>query len=290
MEDSGNLWKKVLSFDFLHQLGLTRNDLREVPGIKEVSTAKIGTGLKVVGELKTPIHLRFGGCATCFKCCPVVLESLSMPFNLSGPFLAQFAINQLHSEGSLLVQGKKIHLVASLNSSADVEQTFSNLYVMEKVTFPAFSETKFFVRASAVKGGTMSPGDGIATGSVHFSNRLDLHPFLNVVTKCDKDGQVRVGVINTTMEAIFIPVGTKYDSFSRIVNVAQHSEHPFHVAVINSADGLHQLGQEAVGKPDRRKKTTAKKKTAQETESADQTGPELAPWLVWPTMAANSSA
>jgi hypothetical protein len=59
MVDSGNLWKNVLSLDFLYQLGLTRDDLREVPGIQEVGTAKSGTGLKVLGELKTPIHLRF---------------------------------------------------------------------------------------------------------------------------------------------------------------------------------------------------------------------------------------
>jgi hypothetical protein len=72
--DSGNLWKNVLCLDFLHQLGLTCDDLREVPGIQEVGTAKSGTGLKVLGELKTPIHLRFGGCGTRFKCHPVVLE------------------------------------------------------------------------------------------------------------------------------------------------------------------------------------------------------------------------
>jgi hypothetical protein len=79
MVDSGNLWKNVLSLDFLHQLGLTRYDLREVPGIQEVGTAKSGTGLKVLGELKTPIHLRFGGCATRFKCRPVVLEWVFAP-------------------------------------------------------------------------------------------------------------------------------------------------------------------------------------------------------------------
>jgi hypothetical protein len=97
--------------------------------------------------------------------------------------LAQFGINQLHSEGALLVQGKKIPLFALFNPSADVEQTVSNLYLIEKVTVPAFSETKFVVRASAVKGGRMSPGNRIATGSVHFSDCHDLHPFLNVVTK-----------------------------------------------------------------------------------------------------------
>jgi hypothetical protein len=136
----------------------------------------------------------------------------------------------------------------------------------------------------------VSSGDGIASGSVQFSDRHDLHPFLNVVTKCNKNARVRVGVMKTTMEAIVIPVGTKYGSFSRIVDVAHHSEHPFRVAVINCANGLHPLGQEEIGKPEKKKKTTAKKMTAQETLSADQTGPELAPWLVGPTTATNTAA
>jgi hypothetical protein len=203
-----------------------------------------------------------------------------MPFNLSGPFLGQFGIDQLHSEGALLVQGKKIPMVASLNPSAVVEQTVLNLYVMEKVTVSAFSKTKFAVRASAVEGGTMSPGDGIVTGSFHFSDRHDLHPFLNVVTKCDKDGQVRVGVMNTTMDPVVIPVGSKYGSFSRIVDASNHSEHPFRIAIINN------VAEDTT----ERKKTTAKKKTAQETKSADPTEPELAPWLVGPTTAANREA
>jgi hypothetical protein len=131
---------------------------------------------------------------------------------------------------------------------------------------------------------------GIATGSVHFSVRHDLHPFLNVVTKCDKDGRVRVGVMNTTMEAIVIPVGTKYGSFSRIVDASNHSEHPFRIAVINSVDGPHPLARGEVGKADERNKMNAKKKTAQETKSADQTETELAPWLVGPTTASNSEA
>jgi hypothetical protein len=171
-------------------------------------------------------------------------------------------------------------MVASLNPSADMEQTVSNLYVMEKGTVPAFSETKFAVRASTVEEGTMIPGDGIVPGSVHFSDRHDLHPFLNVVTKCDKDGQVRVGVMKTTMDSIVIPVGTKYGSFSRTTDVSNHSEHPFRIALINNL----------AGKVREQKKTTAKKKTAEETQSADSAEPELAPWLVGPTTAANRDA
>jgi hypothetical protein len=32
-------------------------------GYKKLVLPRGGTGLKVLGELKTPIHLRFGGCA-----------------------------------------------------------------------------------------------------------------------------------------------------------------------------------------------------------------------------------
>jgi hypothetical protein len=84
-------------------------------------------------------------------------------------------------------------MVASLNPLADVEQAVSNLYVIKKETVPAFSETKFVVRASAVKRGTMNPGDEIAKGGVHFFDCHDLHPFLNAVTKCDKDGERESG-------------------------------------------------------------------------------------------------
>jgi hypothetical protein len=86
--------------------------------------------------------------------------------------------------------------------------------------------------------------------------------------------------MNTTMEPIVIPVGTKYGSFSRIVDASNHSEHPFRIAIINN------LAEETAES----KKTTAKKKTAQETKSADQTEPELAPWLVGPMTAANREA
>jgi hypothetical protein len=126
----------------------------------------------------------------------------------------------------------------------------------------------------------MSYSDGIAKGSVHFSNCHDRHPYLKAVTKCDKNGPIRVGVMNTTAEAIVIPVGTKYGSFSPIIDIAYHSEHPFCVAVINGANRLHHLYQDEHDKPGKKKKMTAKKKTAQETASADQTGLELAPWLV----------
>jgi hypothetical protein len=60
--------------------------------------------------------------------------------------LAQFGIDQLHSEGALLVQGKKIPMVASLDPAADVEQTVSNpvcLARREKNTSPTLAAQLF---------------------------------------------------------------------------------------------------------------------------------------------------
>jgi hypothetical protein len=53
-----------------------------------------------------------------------------MPFNVSSSFLTQLGIDQLHLEGALLVQGKKIPLVASLNPAVNVEQAVSKLYLI----------------------------------------------------------------------------------------------------------------------------------------------------------------
>jgi hypothetical protein len=113
---------------------------------------------------------------------------------------------------------------------------------------------------------------------------------LKAVIKCDKNGRVKMEVMNTTAEAIVIPVGTKYGSFSRIVDIAHHSKHPFRLAVIDGASGLHHLDQDKRDDPEKKKKMTAKKKTAQGTVSADQTVPDLAPWLVGPTTVTNTAA
>jgi hypothetical protein len=68
MVDSGNLWKNVLSLDFLHQLGLTCDDLKEVPVIQEVGTAKSGTGLKA-GSATVAGRCSTGSAPTCSSCC-----------------------------------------------------------------------------------------------------------------------------------------------------------------------------------------------------------------------------
>ena len=150
MVDSGNLWRNVMSVGFLKQIGLSLSDLQPVLGAKQVGTAKAGSGLQILGELKTPISLMLGQGKTEFKCRPVVLEGLSMPFNISGPFLHENHIDQLHSEGALSVQGRKIRLVASLDNSTE-EALCSNAYVIGKEVIPPHCTKNIMCMVAEVK-------------------------------------------------------------------------------------------------------------------------------------------
>jgi hypothetical protein len=95
---SGNVWHNAISKDFVfNQMKLTEADLRPLP-TKTIGTAKDGASMKVLGEVTRPLPLQLGGISTCLKTRPLVVEGLSMPFNLAGPFLKKHGINQIHSK------------------------------------------------------------------------------------------------------------------------------------------------------------------------------------------------
>jgi hypothetical protein len=76
---------------------LTEADIRPLSTMT-IETAKDGASMKVLGEVTQPLPLQLGGISTCLKTRPVVVEGLSMQFNLAGPFLKKIGIDQIHSE------------------------------------------------------------------------------------------------------------------------------------------------------------------------------------------------
>jgi hypothetical protein len=84
--DSGNLWRNVVSKDFLYQLGLTVKDLKPC-AIQNVATAKRGANLAVLGEVRHPLKTQMGGLNIKFKTSPVVIEHLTMPVNINSYLL-----------------------------------------------------------------------------------------------------------------------------------------------------------------------------------------------------------
>jgi hypothetical protein len=96
--DSGNIWHNSISKDFtFNHMKLTEADIRPL-STKTIGTAKGGASMRVLGEVTRPLPLQLGGISTCLKTRPVVVEELSMPFNLAGPFLKKHKIDQIHSE------------------------------------------------------------------------------------------------------------------------------------------------------------------------------------------------
>jgi hypothetical protein len=89
--------------------------------------------MRVLGEVIRPLPLQLGGISTCLKTRPVVVEGLSMPFNLAGPFLKKHKIDQIHSQDCIRFQGHDVKLLKRRKGSyTDVEAALSNVYVVDK--------------------------------------------------------------------------------------------------------------------------------------------------------------
>ena len=218
--DSGNSVGNAMSWNFAKTIGIRLQDLEEDPHFKQVTTAEQGASLKVMGRPKRKLHLRLGQLATKFTDKPIIIDGLSMAFNLSGPFMRKHHIDQLHSKQAIMVQGKLLPLTIAKNKNnyqelAKVEPTEVPVYVNETTTIPAHAARFVTVRVPAAVSGRMKPGNGIVEAQAHFVERTDLHPALAVLGKVDKNGCATVSVLNTTEEAITIREGQKYGVFKK---------------------------------------------------------------------------
>lgn len=169
MIDSGNLLRCAISKDLMVALGLSPGDLKLILGLKQIGTAKEGASLGILG---LPLRLKFDGSGTFFSCQPIVIGGLSMPFNISCPFLKEHSIDQLHSQDALLVCGQKIQLLAT-QESRQAEVIASAVYVSKKTVVPAFKEMWIPAHVSEVKDGKMTPRgwDHHGTQQLHAEDR-----------------------------------------------------------------------------------------------------------------------
>ena len=108
--DSGNSAGTCISAAFAEEkLGIDLDKLSS-KDVNYVGTAHKNATLQILGRAP-PMDLQLGGAPKLFKIRPLIVKDLNMALNLSGPFMKQHRIDQLHSEGCLKVLGKKIALV-----------------------------------------------------------------------------------------------------------------------------------------------------------------------------------
>ena len=208
--DSGNLFGNVMSKEFFMALGFTLADLK--PLSTTIGTAQQGASLAVLGRCRRPMYLQINGLQTKFKTFPVIIDRLTMPFNISAPFLHKHRFDQLHSKNKIKIQGHTIPLIASLESPT-FEKLNLTAYTSNEQVIPPLSQTVVSLNVPDIKKGLCPSGDGFLTGSVSFMGKTDLHPLLDTLVRCKPDGSLLASVLNTTSDPIPLKRNMAYGSF-----------------------------------------------------------------------------
>jgi hypothetical protein len=246
--DSGNIWPNAISKDFaINHMKLTEAAIRPL-STKTIGTAKDGASMRVLGEVTRPLPLQLGGISTCLKTRPVVVESLSMPFNLAGPFLKKHKIDQIHSEDCIRFQGHDVKLLKRRKGSyTDVETALSNVYVVKKTVVKPMQHAIVTLRAAEVEQKSMPTGNCVVTGSIKFMDTTNLHPWIDALTKVGEDVRLIAAVMNSTDEEITIQPGTCYGTISLTPNGHQAwEEKPWRLCHIQAAASSHTLPEATV--------------------------------------------
>ena len=254
-----------MSIQFFFSLGLNLADLKPVSST--VGTAKEGDTLTVLGRVKKPLYLQFDGLDTKFKTYPVVLDNLSMPFNISAPFLKRYNVDQLHSKNSIRIQGIEIPMVASLQLPVH-EKLSSQAYVKQDTIVPPMSNVILPLTLPDVLSGSSPSGDGFLTGSVSFMGKTDLHPVLETMVHCSPSGDILTTVLNTTPNAISLKKNTSYGSFrlARAPSVNSYSDSPWRVLTLTKVEGGQTPHVNKMNCPDSNSKSSSLSRSSKGSE------------------------
>jgi hypothetical protein len=203
--------------------------------------------MRVLGEVTRTLHLQLGGISTYLKTRPAVVEGLLMPFNLAGPFLKKYKIDQIHSEDCIRFQGHDVKLLKRRKGSyTDVEAALSNVYLVKKTVVKPMQHATVMLRATEVEQRSMPAGDCVVTGSIGFMDTTNLHPWIDALTKVGEDGRLIAAVINSTDEEITIQPGTCHGTISLTANGHQAwEEKPWCLCRIQAAASSHTLPEAA---------------------------------------------
>ena len=131
--DSGNTVSPAVSKIFAKKLfpkGTLKENLQPVKQV--IGSANKDAPLRVLGITKKKLNIKLGGHPHEVKTRVIVIDKLNSNVNLSGPFMTKYGMDQLHSQGCLKFDGKKIKLVKFTRAITAV----TNLGKEDKGSFP----------------------------------------------------------------------------------------------------------------------------------------------------------
>ena len=153
-----------------------------------------------------------------------------MPINISGPFLKQHNIDQLHSKDCLSVQGKHIPLYSQLSQPDHFEAPESALFLAHDEVLPPWSIN----HVEATHSSQQCLGeDAIVHGSLEIMDKFDVHPWLNSTISIQDPKVVTVGLMNSHPHPITIPKGTHYRTLKHTCDVSEAHRFPWRISLIS---------------------------------------------------------
>ena len=154
-----------------------------------------------------------------------------MPFNISGPFLKEHGLDQLHSQDAIRFQGHTIKLVSNI-ASPKQESVSSKVYVQGNYTIKPFSVQYVKLSVPEVLAARMPHADGYVTGDTDFMTTTDMHPWSASAVHCTPNGEIIAGIMNTLPDQIPLESGTRYGTFQLMSTMERHHEHPWRIVTL----------------------------------------------------------
>ena len=196
----------------MYRLGVDERELKPL-AVKTLNTAKRGARLCVLGELPEPVELALPGVKQTFMTQPVVIQGLSMDFNLSGPFMKLCDMDQLHTRDCLRVNGVEVPMKSSWAAVWEAPEAMTRPLLL-KETYKVEPFSVAHVQLGTLE--AMRPGvtQGLVTGSRKFEERTGLSTWKATIVNLDREGQCKAGLINLTDRPVTVRRGSRYGTMA----------------------------------------------------------------------------
>ena len=228
----------------------------------------------VLGQVSSPLTLQVQGCATKYTFSPVVIQGLAMDVNISGPWMAHHNWDQLHSEGSIKIQGRKVQL--ETNNDQDI-----GVYVCQKVVIPPWHKATVALQAKDVRLNHLLGQQGYLRGDCSFMDKTDLVPVLNAVVAPQPGGRLIGAVLNSSDRPITLPKDIRFGTYTPLKSICevvlQKPQAPQNVLV--APPSTKQQRQEFVTKLMQKAKATKKTESASQS-AACTNNQEKRSWII----------
>ncbi len=195
-----------------------------------MGTAKKEEFLKVLGETRKPVSLRFGGDYELgFNLNPVVIQDLGMAVNLAGPTLKEWNIDQLHSRDALRVKGRFVRLHREQGLQTHTELAAIPLRLNKTTLVPAQRICHLDVTCTQIS----APEDVFICGNQTLIGTHGITPWVAGLTTTTEQATVRVGLCSNSDEDVWVREGTRYGDLVRSRALEEEDRMPWRVATVD---------------------------------------------------------